>query len=125
MSKLNSAWSALKKSVSLLAAVPLLLFASQASALIFDYEAGVAGLGTKTVDQLVSGETLRAVSVADILADWATTTGNPSFAGLKSLTAAGTGMGETSVTFSLVGGKTFDLTALTFGEFAAVGETVL
>jgi len=91
----------------------------------FDYEGStVSGWPGNTVDQSKSGETLRAVSVADQLGQYTLGSGNPAIAEGESLTASYSQIGESSVAFSLTDGKQFNLAAITFAEWGQQSETL-
>lgn len=98
------------------------LGATPAMALTFDYESGVSGWNAKTMTQTVSGESLKATSVNEILSR-SLMDSMPPVAGYDSL-IAGTSAGESSVTFSLNGGKTFDLTSISFMENGMYSEAI-
>jgi len=124
--KTQCVYSVWRKFVSLLAIIPLLLFAaSPAHAIVFDYEANVSGLGSFVVRQTASGETLYAQSAQNMMDDWVNfASAAGALSGSKSVvTSTSTGQ-EVSVRFSLVSGKTFDLTSITFGEALGNYETV-
>lgn len=123
--KTQYVWSVWRKLVSLLAILPLFLFAaSPAHAIVFDYEANVSGLGSQQVRQTVSGEALIAQSSLDQMNDWSTYTGSGALSGSKSIVTSTQFGQEWSVDFSLAGGKAFDLTSITFGEAFGTNETV-
>ncbi|MFZ2327699.1 MAG: InlB B-repeat-containing protein, partial [Rhodoferax sp.] len=123
--KTQYVWSVWRKLVSLLAILPLFLFAaSPAHAIVFDYEANVSGLGSQQVRQTVSGETLVAQSALDQMNDWSTYTGSGALSGSKSIVTSTQAGQEWSIDFSLFSGKTFDLTSITFGEALGTDETV-
>ena len=124
--KTQHAWSVWRTFVSLLAIIPLFLFAaSPAHAIVFDYEANVTGLGSQQVQQTVSGETLVARSGVDWMNDWfSSTMAAGALSGSKSI-ATSTQLGqEWSIKFSLASGNAFDLTSITFGEALGNYETV-
>ena len=124
---------ALRRSGAFVMFVLLCLGATSASAVTFDYESatgtitGFSGVGSKTVTQAntAAGETLSAVSVSENMGG-VTVSGATPYAGTDSLFASANVNGETSVTFSLVSGKLFDLTSIAFIETIADpdGETV-
>ena len=90
----------------------------------FDYESGKSGFFTNDARQAKSGETLRAVSVNDVLGG-TFETGAPAIAGADTLFASASYNGETSVTFSLVSGKQFDLTSIAMLEVLDVNNELV
>lgn len=98
------------------------LAATSAMALTFDYESGVVGFTGKTITQTVSGVELKATSVREDMTR-SLVVSAPSVAGYDSL-IAGTAAGETSVTFSLNGGKIFDLSSISFMENTSTNEVL-
>ncbi|MEK7322062.1 MAG: adhesin, partial [Pseudomonadota bacterium] len=132
MATLLGTWLAeSRRSSALLLSVLLCLGATSASAVTWDYEPGTGtitgftGLGSQTVTQVntAAGETLRAVSVNDNMGG-TVISGSTPYAGSDSLFSSANYNGETSVTFSLVSGKQFDLTSIAFTEFFAISETI-
>lgn len=89
----------------------------------FDFESGVAGMLSKNVQQTKSGETLAIVSVSDTMSG-ALAWGDTAIGGAESLFLAYAGSGETSVTFSLVSGKQFDVNLVTFKELYGQSQTL-
>src|SRR3569623_1543046 len=132
MATLLGTWLAKsRRSSVLLLSVLLCLGATSASAVTWDYEPGTGtftgftGSGSKTVTQVntAAGETLRAVSVNDNMGG-TVVSGSTPYAGSDSLFSSAYYNGETSVTFSLISGKQFDLTSIAFTEFFAISETI-
>src|SRR3569623_1555465 len=132
MATLLGTWLAKsRRSSVLLLSVLLCLGATSASAVTWDYEPGTGtitgftGSGSKTVTQVntAAGETLRAVSVNDNMGG-TVVSGSTPYAGSDSLFSSANYNGETSVTFSLISGKQFDLTSIAFTEFFAISETI-
>src|SRR3569623_1803722 len=132
MATLLGTWLAKsRRSSVLLLSVLLCLGATSASAVTWDYEPGTGtitgftGSGSKTVTQVntAAGETLRAVSVNDNMGG-TVVSGSTPYAGSDSLFSSANYNGETSVTFSLISGKQFDLTSIAFTEFFAISEAI-
>ncbi|WP_374489269.1 DUF4347 domain-containing protein [Zoogloea sp.] len=93
----------------------------------FDFESGVTGYGTKTVEQLVGGETLKIVVINGNTQAWqqATYTAGLSINGSESLSyGLDTDQNITAITFELTSGNSFDLSSLKMSEFNATTETV-
>src|SRR3569623_1558890 len=132
MATLLGTWLAKsRRSSVLLLSVLLCLGATSASAVTWDYEPGTGtitgftGSGRKTDTQVNTAacETLRAVSVNDNMGG-TVVSGSTPYAGSDSLFSSANYNGETSVTFSLISGKQFDLTSIAFTEFFAISETI-
>src|SRR3569623_1802084 len=132
MATLLGTWLAKsRRSSVLLLSVLLCLGATSASAVTWYYDPGTGtitgftGSWSKTGTQVntAAGETLRAVSVNDNMGG-TVVSGSTPYAGSDSLFSSAYYNGETSVTFSLISGKQFDLTSIAFTEFFAISETI-
>jgi len=110
-------------------AISAIKFSGLLTSATFDFESGVAGLNTKTVQQTDSGtgEVLQIVVSNSTTQKWQAATGTAGVAinGSESLSyGLDTDQGLTSMTFTLTSGKFFDLSSFNMSEFNATAETV-
>ncbi len=94
---------------------------------VFDFESSVTGIGTKTVQQTNSGETLIVNATDYNLLDATTSTTGFALSGSKSVSTDFTGAGgfESSLNFSASGSKAFDVVSLLLANYDGDTETIV
>ncbi|BAL00304.1 putative surface layer protein [Oscillibacter valericigenes Sjm18-20] len=105
----------------------LTLTASAATNATFDFEDHVTGLGTHTVQQTNSGETLIVNATDYKLVDAVSYTSGEALSGLVSISTdfGTTGGFESCLSFSVSGSKTFDLISLKLKNYDGDTETIV
>ena len=89
----------------------------------FNFESNVTGFNSHDVRQTTLGETLKIESLTANM-DGVFNTGGTQLSGNESLFTASNYINETSTTFSLISGKTFDLTSLKLKDNLGTAEIV-